>query len=81
MCFITEELLDIEKRDSSSIGISTSYMFQRVQKVVFQGGTKITYDFFFQTNATNHELYLLISFAQLGNQTQPCSMRMPDIRQ
>lgn len=42
----------IEKRDSSSIGISTSYMFQRVQKVVFQGGNKITYDFF-QTNATN----------------------------
>lgn len=47
-CFITEELLNIEKRDSSSIGISTSYMFQRVQKVVFQGGTKITYDFFFK---------------------------------
>lgn len=47
MCFITEKLLNIGKRDSSSIGISTPYMFQRVQKVVFQGGTKITYDFFF----------------------------------
>ena len=34
MCFITEELLKIGKRDSSSIGISALCMFQRVQKVV-----------------------------------------------
>lgn len=42
-------------------------------------GTKITYDFFFCNKC--QELYLLISFTQLGNQTQPHSMRMPDIRQ
>lgn len=78
MCFITEKLLNIGKRDSSSIGMSTPYMFQRVQKVVFQGGTKITHDFF---SDKCQELYLLISFAQLANQTQPRSMRMPDIRQ
>ena len=51
--FITEKLLIVGKRDSSSIGMPTPYMFQRVQKVVFQEGTKITYDFFFQTNAKN----------------------------
>lgn len=78
MYFITDELLKIGKKDSSSIGISTPCMFQRVQKVVFQGGTKITYDFF---SNKCQELYLLISFAQLGNKTQPRSMRMPDIRQ
>lgn len=49
MYFITEGFLNIGKRDSSSIGVSIPYMVQRVQNVVFQGGTKITYDFFFQT--------------------------------
>lgn len=83
MCFITEELLKVGKRDSSSTGISTPYMFWRVREVVLQagggGGGVLNYIRFFSNKC--QELYLLISFTQLGNQTQPHSMRIPDIRQ